>query len=107
MKKNKIKNEIYQHLIIYPIILIILSIPGTFNALYRVLKYNEDIAVMLFLQVIAESCFCMVLNIYFITSPWIKQSIVGMIKNQNKEEFDSLMPLGDLRNTRFSNDEDK
>ena len=107
MKKNKIKNEIYQHLIIYPIILIILSIPGTFNALYRVIKNNEDIAVMLFLQVIAESCFGMVLNIYFITSPWIKQSIVGMIKNQNKEEFDSLMPLGDLRNTRFSNDEDK
>ena len=31
MKKNKIKNEIYEHLMKYPIILIIFSIPGTFN----------------------------------------------------------------------------
>jgi hypothetical protein len=100
MRHNKIKNEIYQHLLNYPIIMVVFSIPGTFNAIYRVVQNNKDVDFMLFLQVISESSFGFVLNIYFITSPWIKQSIVGAIKNQNTEEFESLMPIREV--TRFS-----
>ena len=93
MKKNKIKNEIYDHLIKYPIILIIFSIPGTFNMLYRIMLNKNDVNFMLFLQVICESCFGIAINIYFITSPWIKQSIVSVIKNQNKEENNKMAPI--------------
>ena len=90
MKKNKIKNEIYDHLIKYPIILIIFSVPGTFNMLYRIMSNKNDVIFMLFLQVICESSFGIVINIYFITSPFIKQSIVSVIKNKNKEEINKL-----------------
>ena len=86
MKKNKIKNEIYEHLMKYPIILIIFSIPGTFNIFYRIMFNKSDVNFMLFFQVICESCFGTAINIYFICSPWIKQSLVSMIRNQNKEE---------------------
>ena len=85
--RNKIKNEIFQHLLKYPIILIIFSIPGTFNALYRLYQNNKDIDFMIFLQVISECCFGMVLNIYFILSPFVKQSIVNWIKNKNKDDI--------------------
>ncbi len=102
MKKNKIKNEIYEHLIRYPIILLIFSFPGSFNSLYRLFQNNNDIDVMIFIQVICECCFGMVLNLYFIFSPWIKQSIVSMIKNQNKDEINKLLPIS----TRFSIDKD-
>ena len=105
MKKNKIKNEIYEHLIKYPIILIIFSIPGSFNSLYRLFPNYKDVDAMIFLQIICDSCFGMVLNIYFITSPWIKQSIVGVIKNQNKDEINKLLPIREA--TRFSIDDDK
>ena len=93
MKKNKIKNEIYVHLIKYPIILIIFSIPGTFNIFYRIMFNKSDVNFMLFFQVICESCFGTAINIYFICSPWIKQSLVSMIRNQNKEENNKLMPI--------------
>jgi hypothetical protein len=85
--RNKIKNEIFQHLLKYPIILIIFSIPGTFNALYRLYQNNKDVDFMIFLQVISECCFGMVLNIYFILSPFVKQSIVNWIKNKNKDDI--------------------
>ena len=93
MKKNKIKNEIYEHLMKYPIILIIFSIPGTFNIFYRIMFNKSDVNFMLFFQVICESCFGTAINIYFICSPWIKQSLVSMIRNQNKEENNKLMPI--------------
>ena len=93
MKKNKIKNEIYEHLMKYPIILIIFSIPGTFNIFYRIMFNKTDVNFMLFFQVICESCFGTAINIYFICSPWIKQSLVSMIRNQNKEENNKLMPI--------------
>jgi len=102
MKKNKIKNEIYEHLIKYPIILIIFSLPGTFNSLYRLFQNNKDVDVMIFIQVICECCFGTVLNIYFMTSPWIKQSIVSVIKNQNKDDINKLLPIRET--TRFSID---
>ena len=105
MRKNKIKNEIYEHLMKYPIILIIFSIPGTFNMLYRIMSNKNDVEFMLFFQVICESCFGIVINIYFITSPWIKQSIVSVIKNQNKEEINKLMPIREA--TTFNIDYDK
>ena len=104
MKKNKIKNEIYEHLIKYPIILMIFSFPGTFNSLYRLFQNNNDINFMIFIQVICECCFGMVLNIFFITSPWIKQSIVSLIKNQNKDEISKLLPIREA--TTFSIDKD-
>ena len=85
--RNKIKNEIFQHLLKYPIILIIFSIPGTFNALYRLYQNNKDVDFMIFLQVISECCFGMVLNIYFILSPFVKQSIANWIKNKNKDDI--------------------
>ena len=93
--RNKIKNEIFQHLLKYPIILIIFSIPGTFNALYRLYQNNKDVDFMIFLQVISECCFGMVLNIYFILSPFVKQSIVNWIKNKNKDDIGNLMPIRD------------
>ena len=102
MKKNKIKNEIYEHLIKYPIILIIFSLPGTFNSLYRLFQNNKDVDFMIFIQVICECCFGTVLNIYFMTSPWIKQSIVSVIKNQNKDDINKLLPIRET--TRFSID---
>ena len=105
MRKNKIKNEIYEHLMKYPIILIIFSIPGTFNIFYRIMFNKSDVNFMLFFQVICESCFGIVINIYFITSPWIKQSIVSVIKNQNKEEINKLMPIREA--TTFNIDYDK
>ena len=93
MKKNKIKNEIYEHLMKYPIILIIFSIPGTFNIIYKIMFNKCDVNFMLFFQVICESCFGTVINIYFICSPWIKQSFVSMVKNRNIEEDNKIMPI--------------
>jgi hypothetical protein len=95
ISKNKIKNEIFQHLIKYPIILIIFSFPGAFNALYRLYQNNKDVDFMIFLQVISECSFVMVLNIYFILSPFVKQSIVNWIKNKNKDDIGNLMPIRD------------
>ena len=50
---------------------------------------------MIFLQVISECSFGMVLNIYFILSPFVKQSIVNWIKNKNKDDIGNLMPIRD------------
>ena len=105
MKKNKIKNEIYEHLMKYPIILIIFTIPGTFNMLYRILSNKNDVDFMLFFQVISESCFGIAINIYFITSPWIKQSILGVIKNQNKDEDYKMAPISE--STTFNIDKEE
>ena len=45
----------------------------------------------------------MVINIIFITSPWIKQSIVGIIHSyKNKDDFNTLMPIREA--TKFSKD---
>ena len=94
LKKNKIKNEIYDHLIKYPIILLICSFPTTFNVLYRILNKNKQINAFIYLQIIFESCFGMIINVIFLTSPWIQQSIVGLINSyKNKEDFNSLMPI--------------
>lgn len=100
--KNKIKNEIYEHLIKYPIILLISAFPTTFNVLYRIFNRNQQLEVFIYLQIIFESCFGMVINIIFITSPWIKQSIVGFIVSyKNKEEdFNNIMPIRE--GTKFS-----
>ena len=106
MKKNRIKNEIYDHLILYPIILIFCSIPGTFNVIYRLLNNNKEIEFMIFMKVIFESCFGTAINIYFIASPWIKQSILDIIKNRNIDDDNSnLMPI--LDNNRNSFGEEK
>ena len=102
LKKNKIKNEIYEHLIKYPIILLISAFPTTFNVLYRIFNKNQQITFFVYLQIIFESCFGMVINIIFITSPWIKQSIVGLIHSyKNKDDFNTLMPIRE--ETRYSN----
>ena len=94
LKKNKIKNEIYDHLIKYPIILLICSFPTTFNVMYRILNKNKQINAFIYLQIIFESCFGMIINVIFLTSPWIQQSIVGLINSyKNKEDFNSLMPI--------------
>ena len=94
LKKNKIKNEIYEHLIKYPIILLICSLPTTFNVLYRIFHKNKQIDTLIYLQIIFESCFGMIINVIFLTSPWIQQSIVGLINSyKNKEDFNSLMPI--------------
>ena len=101
LKKNKIKNEIYDHLIKYPIILLISSFPTTFNVLYRIFNKNKHINFFVYLQIIFESCFGMVINIIFLTSPWIQQSIVGLINNyRNIEDMNSLMPIRE--ETKFS-----
>ena len=118
LKKNKIKNEIYDHLIKYPIILIISAFPTTFNVLYRIFNKNKKIVFFVYLQVIFESCFGMIINIIFITSPWIKQSIVGLIVSyKNKEDdFNNIMPIKVESNystmignevANFINDKDK
>jgi len=97
LRKNKIKNEIYEHLIKYPIILLISAFPTTINGLYRIFNKNKEISFFIYLQIIFESCFGMVINLIFISSPWIKQSIVGLIISyRNKENsFDNLMPIRD------------
>ena len=101
LRKNKIKNEIYDHLIKYPIILIISSFPTTFNVLYRIFNKNKQIDFFIYLQIIFESCFGMVINIIFLTSPWIQQSIVGVINSyKNTEDFNNLMPIRE--ETKFS-----
>ncbi len=72
----------------------------------------------MYLQVIFESCFGMIINIIFITSPWIKQSIVGLIVSyKNKEDdFNNIMPIKVESNystmignevANFINDKDK
>ena len=94
LKKNKIKNEIYEHLIKYPIILLISSFPTTFNVLYRIFNKNNQNIVFAYLQIIFESSFGMIINIIFITSPWIRQSVFGLINSyKNKDDFNSLMPI--------------
>lgn len=104
MKKNKIRNEMYEHLLKYPIILIILSLPGTFNMIYHIIYNQKDIEAMVFIQVISESCFGLVINIYFITSPWIKESIKNVFKFQNNESLDQISPI---RDSKFSVDDEK
>ena len=43
----------------------------------------------------------MVINIIFLTSPWIQQSIVGLINNyRNIEDMNNLMPIRE--ETKFS-----
>ena len=94
LRRNKIKNEIYDHLIKYPIILIIFSLPTTFNVLYRIFHQNKEITFFIYLQIIFESCFGMIINVIFISSPWIKQSLLGLISTyQNKDDFNSIMPI--------------
>jgi hypothetical protein len=107
LKKNKIKNEIYDHLIKYPIILLISAFPTTFNVLYRIFNKNKKIEIFVYLQVIFESCFGMIINIIFITSPWIKQSIVGLIVNYKikEDDFNNIMPIREA--TKFSTLEEK
>ena len=101
LRKNKIKNEIYDHLIKYPIILIISSFPTTFNVLYRIFNKNKQIDFFIYLQIIFESCFGMVINIIFLTSPWIQQSIVGVINSyKNTEDFNNLITIRE--ETKFS-----
>ena len=114
LKKNKIKNEIYEHLIKYPIILLISSFPTTFNVLYRIFNKNNQNIVFAYLQIIFESSFGMIINIIFITSPWIRQSVVGLINSyKNKDDFNSLMPIREETkyssslNERETNDFDK
>ena len=103
MKKNKIRNEINEHLIKYPIILIICSIPGTVNVIYRIMNNNKEITAIIYMKVILESCFGAAINIYFITSPWIKQSIISCIKDRNEDDIsDNIMPI--LDNNRKSID---
>jgi hypothetical protein len=104
MKKNKIRNEMYEHLLKYPIILIILSLPGTFNMIYHIIYNQKDIEAMVFIQVISESCFGLVINIYFITSPWIKENIKNAFKFQNNESLDQISPI---RDSKFSVDDEK
>ena len=41
MEKNKIKNEIYNHLMKYPIIMLVFTIPGTFNMIYHI-EFNQQ-----------------------------------------------------------------
>jgi hypothetical protein len=107
LKKNKIKNEIYDHLIKYPIILLISAFPTTFNVLYRIFNKNKKIEIFVYLQVIFESCFGMIINIIFITSPWIKQSIVGLIVNYKikEDDFNNIMPIREA--TKYSTLEEK
>ena len=61
----------------------------------------------MYLQVIFESCFGMIINIIFITSPWIKQSIVGLIVNYKikEDDFNNIMPIREA--TKFSTLEEK
>ena len=62
--------------------------------LYRILNKNKQINAFIYLQIIFESCFGMIINVIFLTSPWIQQSIVGLINSyKNKEDFNSLMPI--------------
>jgi hypothetical protein len=107
LKKNKIKNEIYDHLIKYPIILLISAFPTTFNVLYRIFNKNNKIEIFVYSQVIFESCFGMIINIIFITSPWIKQSIVGLIVNYKikEDDFNNIMPIREA--TKYSTLEEK
>lgn len=105
MKKNKIKNEIYNHLMKYPIIMFAFTIPGTFNMIYHIEFNHKDIPFMVFLQVICECCFGTVINIYFITSPWIKQCIINFIRNRKKGESDDLLPRRDTNFCYDDNDE--
>ena len=95
LTRNKIRNEIYYHLIKYPIILLISSFPSIFNILYRLFNDNQELKFFIYLQIIFESSFGMVINIIFISSPWIKQSIVGVVisyrNNNNLEEH--YMPI--------------
>ena len=94
----------YEHLLKYPIILIILSLPGTFNMIYHIIYNQKDIEAMVFIQVISESCFGLVINIYFITSPWIKENIKNAFKFQNNESLDQISPI---RDSKFSVDDEK
>ena len=107
LRKNKIKNEIYEHLIKYPIILVICSFPTTFNVLFRIFNNNKEIDLFIYLQILFESCFGMIINVIFITSPWIKQSIVGLIVSyQNKEDFNALMPIREGTKYSVSSEKD-
>ena len=72
---------------------------------YRIFNNNKEIDFFIYLQIIFDSCFGMIINAIFITSPWIKQSIVGIIVSQNKEDFNTLMPIRE--GTKFSTSSDK
>ena len=97
LKRNKIKNEIYEHLIKYPRLLVLFSIPTSFNVLYRIFHKNEEITAMVYMQVIFESCLGVFINVVFITSPWINQSIANIITSyRNKDSINNLMPIREV-----------
>lgn len=82
INKNKNSNkEIYNHLLIYPSLMVISAVPGTMYRLYMILNKQIEIYWMKLVMIICESFCGGLVNCAFFFSPWVRQSIVNACQN--------------------------
>ena len=87
LDKRIYKNETYNHINNFSILIIISIFPMTLNRIYEVLNKQNQFAILYLLQIIFENFIGPILNILLITSPWIKNNILDSIYiyHQNNE----------------------
>ena len=82
IKKNKNTNkELYNHLLIYPIIMVVTASPGTVyrvNGLVNKQQFNEYWKIAM---VFCESFCGVIVNVVFVASPWVRQTIINACYN--------------------------
>lgn len=79
LRKNKINNPIYKHMILYPVVILISAIPATVNRCYAIFNRQESKYVFALFQMISETFCGLVINVLFLSSPWIRESITNII----------------------------
>lgn len=89
LRKNRIDNPKYRHIILYPVVILISAVPATVNRCYSIFNKQESKYVFELIQMISETFCGFIINLLFLSSPWVRESIPKIIASMRYEnQFD-------------------